>query len=90
MLRSNMNVLYRQWPYARQEPVYLEAYREGIVHCRRRYGEEAVWQMVARARRGEVAGAFRALRILLFYHPQGLVDLLRGKMARLLAKGSAG
>jgi glycosyltransferase involved in cell wall biosynthesis len=90
MLKTGMDVLRRQWPYARQRPVYREAYREGVYHCRRRYGEEAVWQLVARARRLEFAAAFRALRILLFYHPQGLVDLVKGKMARVLAKGSVG
>ena len=90
MLRSGMNVLYEQWPHARQSPVYIEAYREGIYHCRRRYGEEALWQMVARARRGEFVTACRALWILLFYYPQGLLNLLKGKMARMLLRRSAG
>ena len=90
MLKAGMDVLRRQWPYARQRPIYLEAYREGIYHCRRRYGEEAVWQMVVRLRRGEIAAAFRALRILVFYYPQGLLDLVKGKVARMLVKRPVG
>jgi glycosyltransferase involved in cell wall biosynthesis len=90
MLRSGMNVLYRQRPYARQRAVYVDAYREGIYHCRRRYGEEALWQMVARVRGGEFTQAFRALWILLLYYPQGLLNLFKGKMARMLLRRPVG
>ena len=84
MFKAGMSVLRRQWPYARQRPIYIEAYREGLFHCRRRYGEEALWQMVARARGGEFRTAFGALWILFLYYPQGLVNLFKGKMVRLL------
>lgn len=84
MLKSAMNVLHLQWPYARQRPVYVDAYQEGLFHCRRRYGEEALWQMVACARGGEWTKALRALWIMVVYYPEGLLNLFKGKMSRIL------
>jgi glycosyltransferase involved in cell wall biosynthesis len=83
MLKCAMRVLWSQRSHLQNHPEYESAYREGIARCRARYGELALWEMVAVMRAGEWMRALRILRILVTYYPQGLVSLVRCKLARM-------
>jgi glycosyltransferase involved in cell wall biosynthesis len=86
MFDTQMAALQGQWKWIRGQPVYEEAYREGIQRCRHHYGERALWQMVQLARSGEYAAALRHFKVLAHRYPKGLLRLAAGKAWRLLAR----
>ncbi len=83
MLKWNFHVMRAQWRFVRGHRLYEDAYYEGIARSRARYGERALWQMVADARSGQWAQAFKAVWVLLRCYPAGLVSLFKGKARRL-------
>ncbi|WP_447977174.1 glycosyltransferase family 2 protein [Candidatus Nitrospira bockiana] len=86
MLKWGMHVLRAQRPHLRAQAAYRDAYREGLARCRTRYGELALWQMVALARRGEWRRAGRFLAVLAACYPQGLAAVIEGKITRRLTR----
>jgi glycosyltransferase involved in cell wall biosynthesis len=84
MLKWGFYVMRTQWRFVRGHRLYEDAYYEGIAELRLRYGERALWQMVADARSGQWARALKASWVLLRCYPAGLVHLFKGKALKLL------
>jgi glycosyltransferase involved in cell wall biosynthesis len=83
MLKWDFHVLRSQWRFVRGHHLYEDAYYEGMAWSRARYGERALWQMVADVRSGQWAQALKAFWVLLMCYPVGLVGLFKGKACKL-------
>jgi hypothetical protein len=79
MLKSDFCIQRRQWRFVRGHRFYEEAYYDGMAFLRARYGERALWQMVADARSGQWAQALKAFWVLLRCYPTGLLVLFKDK-----------
>jgi glycosyltransferase involved in cell wall biosynthesis len=90
MLQSHMVVLRSQRSLFRGNPIYEQAYREGIERCRTNYGERALWQMVQSGRARNYRQAARQFRVLARWYPRGLARLFAGKMASTFLGRQAG
>ncbi len=84
ILKWDIHVIRAQWRFVRGHRHYEEAYYEGIARSRARYGERALWRMVADARSGQWAQALKAFWALLTCYPNGLLNLLTGKLVKVL------
>lgn len=84
MLKSDYYIQRKQWRLVRGNRLYQDAYRDGMSFLRARYGERAVWQMVADARSGQWAQAIYGFWVLLRCYPAGLVNLFRIKARKSL------
>ena len=80
MLKASMAVMQAQRPYLARNPAYQEAYREGIRHRQKLYGESLFWQGVAAFKAGQTREALACVSVLLRHDPQGLL----GPMCRHL------
>ena len=78
MLSSALVVLKRQWPWAKREPAWREAYAAGVKHYRDWFGEKLVLETHLLARQGKWVAAAKAFATLLRWHPDGAKALLRG------------
>jgi glycosyltransferase involved in cell wall biosynthesis len=83
MLKWDFYIQRKQWPFVRGNRYYEEAYYDGMAFLRARYGERALWQMVADARSGQWTQALKTFWVLLRCYPAGLVGLFKGKVGRL-------
>ena len=83
MLESDFSMQRRQWPFVRGNPGYEEAYYDGIAFLRARYGERALWQMVADVRTCKWRQVFKAFWVLLRCYPNGLLNLFKLKVRKL-------
>jgi glycosyltransferase involved in cell wall biosynthesis len=87
MLRTGIRVLRSQWPYVKGKPAYEEAYRQGIQQYQTACGPPLSWQTVEAVRRGDWRRMLGNLAVLVRYYPQGIVELARHKLARVLSGG---
>ncbi|GAC1424492.1 MAG: hypothetical protein NVSMB6_25420 [Burkholderiaceae bacterium] len=83
MLSTAMAMLQSQWRYVKGRPEYEEAWQAGVAFRQKLYGPTLTWSMVGHARSGDWAGAWRCLRVLLRWYPQGLGTLIGQKIARV-------
>jgi hypothetical protein len=83
MLKWDVYVMRAQWPFVRGSRCYRDAYDDGLRRIRARYGERALWQMVADGRSGQWTQVFKAFWVLLRYYPAGLVNLFKSKALKL-------
>ena len=82
MLESDFFMQRRQWPLVRGNPHYEEAYYDGMAFLRARYGERALWQMVADVRTCKWRQVFKAFWVLLRCYPNGLLNLFKLKVQK--------
>jgi glycosyltransferase involved in cell wall biosynthesis len=75
MLKSEVTVLRRQRKYLRRRQQY-KAYQAGIQHSQEYFGEPLVEEVRTLVQERKCKQAIRGLRVLLRYHPQGLVSAL--------------
>lgn len=83
-LESMMETMRAQRPFIKGNAVYEKAYRCGIKHYQRAFGEPLLWQMVSAVRRHEWKTAFENFAVLLRYYPHGLIGLIQLKASRAL------
>ena len=83
VLKWGVQVMRSKWRLVCGNPLYEEGYSVGLTRLRSRYGERALWQMVADARSGQRVQALRALWVLLRCYPFGLVSLFKSKMHKI-------
>ena len=79
MLQSGVHVMRLKWRFVQGNPLYEDSYYEGLARLRARYGEMALWQMVADARSKQWAKVLKTLWVLLKCYPQGVLTLLKDK-----------
>jgi hypothetical protein len=79
MLKSEVTVLRRQWPYVRGRRQYKKAYKTGLKHSREYFGEPLVEEVSTRKQKREWQQAMRGLLVLLRYYPNGFASVLRSR-----------
>lgn len=79
ILQSAVETMRDQRQYITGNPQYEEAYRLGLRHYLRAFGEPLVWRMVSAAHRGQWRQAMKDMRVLLRYYPEGLISLVSRK-----------
>jgi glycosyltransferase involved in cell wall biosynthesis len=70
---SIMATMRSQKPFIKGNRSYEEAYREGVRHYQRAFGDPLGWHMVCAARNRDWKVAVKNFRVLLRCYPQGLV-----------------
>lgn len=83
MLSSGVAAMREQLPYITGNTIYEEAYQSGIRQYQNACGQPLIWQMVDDARHGRWRAAAKALWIVVRLYPEGLRQLLRGKLQRV-------
>ena len=78
MLRSALRILRRQWPAARRETAWREAYAAGVHHYQDWFGEKLVVEAWLLARQGRWLAAAARFATLARWYPAGAKALLRG------------
>jgi glycosyltransferase involved in cell wall biosynthesis len=84
MLKFATHTYQSQWRHVQGHKVYEEAYWQGLSQVHSHYGEKAVWQMVGHLRNGEWVKFVKVGAVLMRCYPQGVVNLVYGKVARKL------
>ena len=86
MLQRAVAVMRDQYAHVKGQPVYEEAWQEGLERRRYMYGEPLLWATVSAARSGDVRRTLRFLSALIRCYPGGVVNLARYKSARYLKR----
>ncbi|HKC92710.1 MAG TPA: glycosyltransferase [Nitrospira sp.] len=92
MLKTSLTVLRLQRDHIKQNPVYREAYNNGIPFRQRLYEGGLQEQIVRDIKTQRWHRATEALFVLLRYHPRGLASILWSKLRKIIlgiASGSA-
>lgn len=83
MLKATIDVVRSQWRYVKGNEHYEEAYRKGIKHCQKVYGERLMKELTACAIKG--GGYQRSINKLLAgfrYYPKGTLTMIGKRIQR--------
>ena len=86
--KAAMATMREQRPFVKDHPPYRDAYRLGLWHRQRHFGDQIFWQVVTAAKAGEWAQALRDVLILLRFHPKGFFRPIGQKLFHVFTFGA--